>query len=203
MAGRIIDLAHATGDIQGPVVLDSNVVIARWLASFESPHTRNAERAGSVYEQLHASGAQTALTPTGYNEVLHAAIRALYRESREIHRGALVAHFGRSGGFTWRDLYKINPSLLHQQPRFLEELRSHLVGAGIVILDPRDFDASSSLRRIDQQLPDFVVRYGLDSSDAMMLLEAEGVGIHGIVSFDPDMRRAATDFDVYTWLDRD
>lgn len=45
MAGRIVDLGSPALEIRSPVILDSNIVIARWLAAYESPHTKNADRA--------------------------------------------------------------------------------------------------------------------------------------------------------------
>lgn len=204
MAGRIIDLVNPQAEIHGPVVLDSNVIIARWLASYESPHTHNVEHAQVLFRRLLSSRIESVLTPVGYSEVIHAAVRAIYREARLANQSMLSSHLGRTSGFTWRDLYKLDPTVLREQSQILIELRGRLIADHIVILDPSDLGTPPSVTgRVDQDLPDTVIRYGLDSSDAMMLLEARRAGIRSVVSLDRDMRRAAVDFDIYTWLDHD
>jgi len=45
-----------------------------------------------------------------------------------------------------------------------------------------------------------VGRYGLDTNDALILMEASRLGISAIVTMDRDMRRALPDFDIYTWV---
>ena len=42
-------------------------------------------------------------------------------------------------------------------------------------------------------------RYGVDTNDAVIRLEARRAGISAVATLDPDMRRAAADFDIYTW----
>jgi len=49
-------------------------------------------------------------------------------------------------------------------------------------------------------LIDAVNRYFLDSNDASNLIEMQQAGIDAIVTKDADVRRAARDFRVYTWL---
>lgn len=79
-------------------------------------------------------------------------------------------------------------------------MRQRLLAANIAFADPSDLDPISSGQRYDRELLDLVVRYGLDTSDATILMEAMRIGVQSIVSFDRDMQRALTDFDIYTWL---
>lgn len=203
MPGRIIDLAHSGEEIVGPVVLDSNIVIARWLALYEPAHSRNVDRAAALFRQLHSTGTRTLLTPTGYKEVLHSAIRTVYRESHGAYRSTLQSHYGREGGFSWLDLYKLSPAILQQQSALLHTLRTYLQLERVSVLDPGDLGTNPQSKLFEEELLDLVVRFGLDSSDAMILLEAARVDVPRIVSLDPDMTRAAAEFDVYTWLDPD
>lgn len=85
----------------------------------------------------------------------------------------------------------------------LRGLRERLLAEDVVILDPSNLTSPVAESHYALALPETVARYGLDSSDATILIEAARLGILSIVSFDRDMRRAAIDFDVYTWLDRD
>lgn len=203
MPGRIIDLAHSAEEITGPVVLDSNIVVARWLALYEPAHARNVERAAALIRHLRTSGTRAILTPTGYKEVIHSAVRAIYRESRAAFRAKLQMHYGREGGFSWLDLYKLDPSILQQRSGLLQTLKSYLLLERVSVLDPGDLVTGSGSQHFEDELLDLIVRYGLDSSDAMILLEAKRVGVYRIVSLDADLKRAAVDFDIYTWFDQD
>lgn len=130
-------------------------------------------------------------------------MRAIYQEARPTYQAMLRGHYRRTGGFAWLDLYKLNPAVLQEQQDYIRSLTTLLVLEDIAVLDQSDLALSSESQRIDSALPDMIVRFGLDSSDAMILLEAARAGIPGVVSFDRDMRRAVSDFDIYTWLNDD
>lgn len=70
----------------------------------------------------------------------------------------------------------------------------------VTVLQPVDLAPLVYGRRLEHALLDFVVRFQQDTSDAAILLEMQRAGLDSIVSEDPDLRRAALDFDVYTWL---
>lgn len=42
--------------------------------------------------------------------------------------------------------------------------------------------------------------YALDSSDAAILVEARRAGVADVATLDADLRRAAADFTIHTWL---
>ncbi len=42
-------------------------------------------------------------------------------------------------------------------------------------------------------------RYGLDTSDCLILMEAARLGVRSVVTMDRDLLRAQSDFDIYTW----
>lgn len=203
MAGNVFDISRHGFPRSIPIVADSNVVIARLLASdpfYESQNRRNAKHAAVFFDALQESGQQILLTPTGYSEVIHAAIKSIYQRARSTRRAELAERYGRGGSFTWLDLYKIAPAVLQEQSDLFDEWRQRLVATNIVLLDPTDLGPIPSGQRYDRELLDLVVRYGLDTSDATILMEATRVGVHSIVSLDRDMQRAVADFDVYTWL---
>lgn len=203
MTGRIIDLARTPFSPLGPTALDADVVIDRLLASFGFAHRRNAIRAEAFFQSLHAANERAILTPTAYNEVIHAAVKSVYREARPAHREVLTSRTRQRGGFSWLDLYKLEPSILKEHVTMLRDMGERLLAEDVVILDPSDLVVPHGGSHYRLALPELVARYGLDSSDATILIEASRVGIYSIVSFDRDMRRAAADFDVYTWLDDD
>lgn len=50
------------------------------------------------------------------------------------------------------------------------------------------------------ELVHLVGKYGLDSNDAVILMEAQRCGVADIVTVDRDLLRAPADFTIYTWL---
>ena len=200
MAGRLFDLSSTDNAIPQSAILDSNVVIAWQAASFHDDQSPDALRATAFMRALATSEQQAVLTPTAYSETVHATIKAIYQRSRSDHRSALTARYGRPGGFSWRDLYKLSPTILQLQAPALAELRQRLLAVNIALLDHSDLGHPRGERRYDRELLDLVVRYGLDNSDATILMEAMRIGVDSIVSLDRDMQRAAADFDVYTCL---
>ena len=70
----------------------------------------------------------------------------------------------------------------------------------LTVLQPEDLEPLPPGTRYEQALFDVVTRYQLTSNDASILLETQQAGITAIVTEDSDLWRAATNFDVYTWL---
>ena len=200
MAGRVVDLTSSGISISEPVIVDSNVVIAWQVAAFQGDQSLSALQAATFIQTLRTGDQQAVLTPTAYSEVVHATIKAIFQRSRADYRLALTVRYGRRGGFSWRDLYKLDPTILQQQASALEEFRQRLLAANLALLDQSDLGPVPSGQRYDRELLDRIVRYGLDTSDATILMEAMRIGIQSIVSLDRDMQCAVADFDVYTWL---
>ncbi|MGH2560512.1 MAG: type II toxin-antitoxin system VapC family toxin [Thermomicrobiales bacterium] len=200
MPGSVVDLTRPGVPLPDPIIVDSNVVVTYLEGSYSGQIRTERAQAHAFFQTLRTTGQQAILTPTAYSEVIHADIKLAYQRARAAHRTSLITHYGRSGGFTWVDLYKLDPTILHQRANDLERLRQRLIASNLVLLSPDDLGPIPTGRRYDAELLDLVCRYGLDTSDATILMEAMRVGVFEIVSFDRDMRRAQADFDVYTWL---
>jgi predicted nucleic acid-binding protein len=200
MTGRLVDLSEPGATLPDLIILDSNVIATLLEPTYQAQPRRELFHAAALMQALQRSGRQAILTPTAYGEVIHAAIKVMYVRVRVPQRAALAAHYGRPIGFSWLNLYKIDPTILQAQADVLEEWRERLLARNIVLLDPSELGPIPSGQRYDRELLDLVVRYGLDTSDATILLEAMRIGVHSLVSFDRDMQRAVADFDVYTWL---
>lgn len=99
----------------------------------------------------------------------------------------------------WSQLYKLDGAILSELMTKLEALPRILYLSEVLFIEP----PTPTLGRTDGFLMELLRlsgRYGLDSNDARILLEAQSLGIPHIVSLDRDMQRAAPDFTVYTWL---
>jgi predicted nucleic acid-binding protein len=200
MAGNLFSLVDPGVPFPDPIIIDANVIIARMLGSYPSQNRGDLERANAFFRALLSRGQQSILTPTAYSEVIHASIKATYLAARREYQAALSAHYGRPHGFSWLDLYKMTPAILQQRTFELEQLRQQLVASNLVILSPEDLGPIPSGQRYDTELLALVGRFGLDTSDATILMESTRVGITDIVTFDQDMQRALDAFDIYTWL---
>ncbi len=141
------------------------------------------------------------LTPTVYSEVLHFYIKKNLQRKVRGNRAALSAQYGTPID-TWMDLLKADSSLLRTLKPNLTDLRKALIVNNMVVVGPEDLDFLSfpPSRPYGDGLIDRIVRYGMDTSDVVITMEASSLGLDAIVSLDRDMRRARADFDVYTWL---
>jgi predicted nucleic acid-binding protein len=82
----------------------------------------------------------------------------------------------------------------------LEQLRWLLIASGLLFLAPDDLGPIVSGRSYHEELIHLVGTYGLDSNDALLLMEARRSGVTDVVTLDADLRRAQADFNIYTWL---
>ncbi|MGH2535747.1 MAG: hypothetical protein ACRDJW_26140 [Thermomicrobiales bacterium] len=200
MPGQLDDLSRPGALLPDPIIVDSNVVVTYLAAASSGQNRTELVRAQALFHTIRNTRQQAILTPTAYSEVIHADIKLTYQRERAAHLSSLTAHYGRTGGFSWLDLYKLDPSILRRRAVDFERLRLRLIASNLVLLSPEDLGPIPSGRRYDEELLDLVCRYGLDMSDATIQMEAVRVGVFEIVSFDRDMRRALADFDVYAWL---
>jgi predicted nucleic acid-binding protein len=182
----------------------SNVLVERFVAPFvgslpPSSASVNAQRARRFFGALNANGGVGLATPTVFVELIHAAIKALYKQERRRLGPTAAATYGRPIN-DWLDLYKADPSFLQTSLPRLQRLRQLLTANGILVLAPEDLGPVGSGREHDDELVRLVARHGLDSGDASILLEAQRAGVTDIVTLDADLRRAQADFTVYTRL---
>ncbi|MGH2535320.1 MAG: type II toxin-antitoxin system VapC family toxin [Thermomicrobiales bacterium] len=200
MSGNLVNLSQPGIAIPDPVVVDSNVVIAFFQAFFPGEHAQQVDRASSFFRRLRAENQQAILTPSAFSELLHVAVRNRYKLIVKDQRRVLTARYGVPIN-TWVDLYKEDPTILQDIGHNLAALRQALVARNIVIAGAEDmrFARYPSARPYAEELIDRMVRYGLDSSDTCILLEAERLGVTSVVTMDRDIRRALSDFDIYTW----
>lgn len=198
--GSVIDLALPVSRLPDRVAVDSNLIIPRLLSGLHTPHPTTAVRVAQFFSLLGAGNSLALITPTVFSEVLHFAVTAKYRSEMGNHQPELVARFPAKRGFDWKDLYKINNEILQRFAPDLERFRRLLLATGIEFTQPHDLVPRADGRSFDEELVEMMGRYGLDSSDSAILWEAERAGVSAIVTLDRDLRRAAVDFDIYTWL---
>lgn len=202
MSGRVIDLALGGVDLPHAIVVDSSLVYEYVIASYPDQPPLNAIRAAEFFRLLKTSGSTAIVTPMIVKEVFHLLLRARCTALVPAYRPLLSQQFPwrKPRSFNWRDVYKFDDRLVQQLVPDLRTLKSLLMLNGVAILPFQEIDPSAFGQRWEETLIDGVARYGLDTYDAMVLLEARQAGIFSIATLDVDFQRAQIDFDVYTWL---
>lgn len=200
MSGSVVDLSRPIVAVPNPIAVDSNVIVALLERLFPGQRFEHTAQAEGFFRHILENDQQAVLTPTAYSEILHVAVRKTYELRPRGNRTALSEQFGVPMS-RWQDLYKQDPTPLQELSNNLSQLHARLVAYNVVIADLDDFGDSGDRRsrHFASDLIDRTVRYGLDSSDAMITLEASRLGIGAIVSMDREMQRAVADFDIYTW----
>lgn len=102
--------------------------------------------------------------------------------------------------WSWRDLYKADAAILTAFRGQLDILYDLFTVNGARILAPDDLGPIPSGRAFADELIHLVGMYGLDSSDALILMEAQRFGVTDVVTLDADTQRAQADFTGSTWL---
>lgn len=198
MPGSLFDLSDVTTTVPESMLIDSNVVAARFMVAYQARERANAARTASFFQHATTPSRQLVLSPTAYSEVLHTALRRRYQRELLVHRDAVLARYGRRIT-SWSELYKRDSTLLRSLIPELNQLRLRMVQYGVVIVAPDELGPIPSGRPFDEELIRLIGRYGLDTNDALILMEANRLGISSVVTMDRDMQRAMPDFDIYTW----
>lgn len=200
MAGNLVDLSQPHVPIPDPVAADTNVVVAYLRHAFPGEDALHVARASAFFGQILARNQSCVLTPTVYSEVLHIFVKQTYERLVRRNKAQLTAQYGVSI-HSWNDLLKVDPAPLQALNQHLPLLRRALLANNIVIVGHEDLDFATYPPAVhySEGLIDRMLRYGMDTSDVVITMEASSLGIDAIVSMDRDMQRALPDFDIYTW----
>jgi len=204
MPGSVVDLSNPGTSFPDPVVVDTNLIVEHLVVPYipilsASPVTVAAQRAGAFFHALIANNGTGIVTPMVFTELVHAAVRIRYRQERLRLGPVGQQRYGRPIT-DWLALYKQDETILQAFLPDLEQLRRLLVASGLLFVGPDALGPITSGRSHDEELVHLVGTYGLDSGDAVILMEARRYGVIDIVSLDVDFQRARADFDIYTWL---
>jgi predicted nucleic acid-binding protein len=199
MPGSVVDLSQPGASIPAVAIVDTNVIVEYLLATFLDPTAIPAAHVTQFFNDLFAINGRGIVTPTAFTEFVHVLVRARYRHEygrmTPVDRNIKYASPVRG----WRDLYKQDPTILQSFLSDLERFRRLLIANRLLLVSPDKLGPIASGRRHDEELVHLVGAYGLDSSDAAILMEAQQLGVTDVVSLDADMQRARADFTIYTW----
>ncbi len=97
----------------------------------------------------------------------------------------------------WLALYKRQPEILEQGLADLRRFDALLATIPVTFAYQQAPAPGSKVSTPDERLRYFIARYHLLPQDAMILAEAERLGVRAIATLDSDWRRV-TEFDIYT-----
>jgi predicted nucleic acid-binding protein len=198
--GRVVDLSNPAQTLPEFVIVDSNLIVAYFLRGLHQPFSQTVDRSDHLFKMLDGVTSIGFVTATCLNEVLHFAIKTKYREEIASNLALLRQNVPTRTRFDWMDLYKQNPGILSALRGDLQKLCRTMVANNLLIVQPADIAEGTISGNHQDLLVETMCQYGLDSNDASMLLDARRIGVMNVVSLDADLQRAATDFDIYTWL---
>jgi predicted nucleic acid-binding protein len=194
MAGSLFDLNDPTVVLPNRFVVDTNVIVERVFAALilrtPIPDPLQAQQAAGFFQMLLPARKAGIVTPTVYGELVHVVI------------GYFLKQFGlrRTPRMDRLQVYKRFPGYIKTLEPILQQLRFFLVTSGLLVISPDELEPIDPATTFDGHLIELCCDYGLDTADAMILFEAERLGIGSIVTMDGDIQRASADFDIYTWI---
>jgi predicted nucleic acid-binding protein len=200
MSGSVVDLSHSLRALPNTFLVDTNIIfelvehdllsrIPDHIGGVSGGSSLRVQRSASLFREMHERGLIGVVSPTAFAELLHVSIR-LFLKQRGLRS---------SPKLDWRAVYKESPTAIREIEPALRQLQRLLERNGLFFVQPDQMRAVDSFTSWHDRLIATCANYGLDTGDAQILLEAEQLGIHSIVTMDADMRRAADVFDVYTW----
>lgn len=99
----------------------------------------------------------------------------------------------------WLAMYKRQPELLRSGFADIARFDDLLAAIPLTVVQPEDLEDRDVPGTLPERLRHFVTTYHLLPQDAMILAEAERLGVKAVATLDSDWRRV-TEFDVYTAL---
>jgi len=99
----------------------------------------------------------------------------------------------------WLAMYKRQPELLRSGFADIARFDDLLAAIPLTVVQPEDLEDRDVPGTLPERLRHFVTTYHLLPQDAMILAEAERLGVKTVATLDSDWRRV-TEFDVYTAL---
>lgn len=180
------------------VILDASVVVAWVVKTFHQASSRQGDQAEALVTRIARESTTAILTPTSYSDCIHALIRLRYQRVLRERRNELMERYG-TRITSWVMLYKHDISILRQHAVEFEWVRQSFASNNIAVASPNDLTPVAADQPYDRELLRLIGRYGLDTSDCLILMEAARLGVRSIVTMDRDLLRARDDFDIYTW----
>lgn len=185
----VYDLA-AFGSFPSQLVLDSSLLLAlrRDDDHPQAQITRNF--IGWLGREILARRAVAWLLPAVLQECYHIILSRSIRRAWEAMPSTVRPP-------NWLAAYKQQPELLAAGFPDLNSFDEILAAIPVTPVQPGDLDTPYGLQALDERMRHFITTYYLLPQDALILAEAERLGVRAVATLDSDWRRV-TEFDIYT-----
>ena len=186
------DLADPTTPLPSQLVLDSSLLLALRTGD-DNPQVSVAHRFVKLLGERIADRQTVAwlLMPVlqeCYHVILGRSLRRSWATAPVENRLP-----------NWLAAYKHHPELLAAGFADLAIFDEILASIPLTPVRPQDLDTSHVLRPLEERIRHFITVYWLLPQDALILAEAERLGVRAVATLDSDWRRIA-EFDIYTSL---
>lgn len=184
---------HDLADISlmpSQVVLDSSLLLALRKGD-DNPRAAVAYRfVGWLGQQVIDQQIAAWLLPSVLQECYHVILsRAIRRAWEALPPATRPAN--------WLAAYKRQPELLAAGFSDLDDFDKILAAIPVTPAQPKDLDMGRASQAIEARMRHFITAYHLLPQDALILAEAERLGVSAVATLDSDWRRVA-EFDIYT-----
>lgn len=185
----VYDLA-ALGSLPTQLVLDSSLLLAL-RKDDDNPRAQiTRDFIGWLGREILAQQAVAWLLPAVLQECYHVILSRSIRRAWEAMPSTVRPP-------NWLAAYKQQPELLAAGFPDLNSFDQILAAIPITPAEPKDLDTPWMLQPLDERMRYFVTTYYLLPQDALILAEAERLGVTAVATLDSDWRRVA-EFDIYT-----
>ena len=186
----VYDLSDPSVPLPPQIVMDTSLLLALRPAD-DNPRTSAARAFVRRMEERIADLALVAWLPLSvvqecYHVILANGLRKAWEAMDPVGRPP-----------NWLSAYKKRPELLKRCLPELARFRELLAAIPLTPVHPEDLAASPAAEPLEARMRHFISRYHLLPQDALILAEAERLGVAAVATLDREWRRA-TAFDVYT-----
>lgn len=176
--------------IPSQLVLDSSLLLAL-RSRDDNPQAEATRRfVGRLGQQILAQQTVAWLLPSVLQECYHVILSRGLRRAWETMPAA-------TRPANWLAVYKHRPELLAVGFPELTAFDEILAAIPITMVQPRDLGTKYIPEILEARMRYFITAYYLLPQDALILAEAERLGVTAVATLDSDWRRV-TEFDIYT-----
>ena len=188
----LYDLADPTIRLPQQLVVDTSLLLAL-RPTDDNPHTAAAQAFVRRMGERVTNYEMVAWLPLPvlqecYHVILANGLRRIWEAMDSTTRPP-----------NWLKAYKNQPDLLQTCAPELIRFRELLAAVPMTPVTPENLAGPVATEPLEKRMHHFITNYHLLPQDALILAQAERLGVHSVATLDRDWRRASA-FDVYTCL---
>lgn len=189
----LLDLTDSTVPLPAQLVLDTSIL----LACRPGDNNPNAKFVKDFLERIGQRILAYQMVGWLLRPVLQECYHIILSQSLRRTWQEMLVDSRRSN---WLATYKTQPDLLAAGFPDLDRFDNILSAIPLTSVQPEDLVSTFGVQSIEERIRYFITTYFLLPQDALILAEAERLGVPAVATLDRDWRRV-TEFDIYTVLE--